>query len=500
MTLVALLAVPLLAAAFNAFPRGRRAMEVVHFVSAVMMLVLSLVVAGQVLRYGSISWASGFFYVDYLSGLVVLLTGVIYFPAALYAIGYLRHDVLEDAGDEDLSAAQVRKYYALTPLFGFCMFLVPMANNLGVMWVAVEGTTLASILLVTYYGRSTSLEAAWKYAIIGGVGLSLAFFGTVLTYYAAHHGQGQDSMEALNWSFLIQHAAQFDRQASRLAFILVLLGYGTKLGLAPMHTWKPDAYSEAPVPVTALMAAGVLNCAVYALARFHVLIAGCLGTAFGSQLLILFGLLSVGIAVPFILVQRNLRRLLAYSSIDHAGIMVMGLGFGGALGAMGVLLHMTFHSVLKPLLFFCAGNIQQARGSDALGRGAIGLLRTMPLSAPLMLMGVIAVTGTPPFSMFQSEFTILRAGFAAHEFAASILLVLFLVAIFCGFFFHVSQLVLGPAPAAPQNPEPTDFENDRWKTLPVVALSVVAIVLAFWLPSPLYDLISGAARILEVRP
>ena len=251
---------------------------------------------------------------------------------------------------------------------GSAMFLVAVANNLGVMWVAVEATTLASIFLVTFYGRPTSLEAAWKYAILGGVGLSMALFGTVLTYYAAHQVLGGESLAALNWSVLAASAGHFDKTAMRLAFILVLLGYGTKAGLAPMHTWKPDAYSEAPAPVAALMATAVLNCALYALARFYVLTARCLGPSFASQLLILFGLLTIGIAVPFILVQRNYRRLLAYSSIDHGGIMVLSLGFGGVLGPLGMLLHMTFHSVTKPLLFFCAGNAQQHTGTDSLRR------------------------------------------------------------------------------------------------------------------------------------
>src|SRR5689334_11875485 len=224
----------------------------------------------------------------------------------------------------------------------------------------------------------------------------MALFGTVLTYYSAHRVLGTESLSSLNWSVLVESAGRFDPTVMRLAFILVLLGYGTKAGLAPMHTWKPDVYSEAPVPVVALMATAVLNCALYALARFYVLTAECLGPGFASDLLVLFGLLTMGIAVPFILVQRSYRRLLAYSSIDHGGIMVLSLGFGGALGALGMLLHMTFHSLAKPLLFFCAGNAQQHTGTDSLKKGPAGLLRELPLTAPLFLMAALAVTGTPP--------------------------------------------------------------------------------------------------------
>src|SRR5258706_6289672 len=278
----------------------------------------------------------------------------------------------------------------------------------------------------------------------GRCGPSMALFGMILTFYAAHQALGSESLSALSWPVLAASAAKFDHTVMRLAFILALLGYGTKAGLAPMHTWKPDAYSEAPVPVAALMATAVLNCALYALARFYVLTARCLGPSFPSRLLVLFGLLTIGIAVPFILVQRSYRRLLAYSSIDHGGIMVLGLGFGGILGPLGIVLHMTFHSATKPLLFFCAGNAQQHTGTDSLRRGAGGLLHALPVSAPMFLLATLAVTGTPPFSMFQSGFLILRAGFAAHRTVSSMLFVALVIAIFCGFFNHISQLVFGP--------------------------------------------------------
>jgi hydrogenase-4 component F len=459
---------------------------------------LSIQLAAQVLRQGGVSWGDGFLHADHFSALVAVLTGFVYLVSAPYAVGYFRRDAADNVFQQDdggpLAEKKLLQYYVLAPLFGFSMFLVVLANNLGVMWVAVEGTTLASIFLVTFYGRPTSLEAAWKYAMIGGVGLSMALFGTILTYYSAHQVLGMETLSALNWSTLVHSAARFDKNVMRFAFILVLLGYGTKAGLAPMHTWKPDAYGEAPVPAAVLMAAALLNCSIYALARFYVLTVHCLGPSFPSQLLILFGLLSMAVAVPFILVQRSYRRLLAYSSIDHGGIMVLGLGFGGALGALGMLLHMTFHSITKPLLFFCAGNAQQHLGTDLLKKNPGGLIHSLPVSAPMFLLATLAVTGTPPFSLFQSEFTILRAGFAAGRTGPSVLLVVFLVAIFCGFFSHIAQLVLGPASGRPRG------EDSRWKSYPVLGLSLIVIVLGFWLPAPLFELVEGAARVLEVRP
>jgi hydrogenase-4 component F len=498
MTILALLLIPLLASAIIALMSDTRRMEQVYLWSAVTSFVTALWLASDVLRTGSVAWGGGFLYADDLSALVVLLTAFVYLASAPYAVGYFRRDdeqhVFMEAGSQRSSHAKLRKYYALTPLFGFSMFLVAVSNNLGVMWVAVEGTTLASIFLVTFYGRPTSLEAAWKYAVLGGVGLSMALFGTVLTYYSAQQVLGGESLSSLNWSVLAASAAHFDKTVMRLSFILVLLGYGTKAGLAPMHTWKPDAYSEAPAPVAALMATAVLNCALYALARFYVLTGLCVGSSFASHLLILFGLLSIGIAVPFILIQRSSRRLLAYSSIDHGGIMVLGLGFGGPLGALGMLLHMTFHSVTKPLLFFCAGNVQQHTGSDSLKKTPGGLLHTLPVSAPMFLLAALAVTGTPPFSMFQSEFTILRAGFAAQQTGAVVLFVACVVAIFCGFFFHVAHLVFGPPTGQPRG------EFSRWKTYPVIGLSLIVVILGFWLPAPVYALVDGAARILAVQP
>ena len=498
MIIIALLLIPLLASAITAAMRNPRRMELVYLLSAVGSFAAAVWLAGEVLRSGPVAWGNGFLYADHLSALVALLTAFVYLVSAPYAIGYFRQETKDHASgeiiDEKIPSSRLRLYYSLTPLFGFSMLLVVVANNLGVMWVAAEGTTLASIFLVTFYNRRNSLEAAWKYAILGGVGLSMALFGTVLVYYASYPILGGENVSNLNWSVLVDSAPRFDKTVMRLAFILALLGYGTKAGLAPMHTWKPDAYSEAPVPVVALMATAVLDCALYALARFYVLTARCLGPAFASQLLILFGLLTIGIAVPFILQQRSYRRLLAYSSIDHGGIMALSLGFGGVLGPLGMLLHMTFHSVTKPLLFFCAGNFQQHTGNDSLKKGAGGLLHTLPVSAPMFLLATLAVTGTPPFSMFQSEFTVLRAGFAAQHIGVVIVFVVLVVAIFCGFFYHASQLVFGAPNGLPRG------EFSRWKTWPVIGLSLLVVLLGFWLPAPLYALVEGAARILEVHP
>ena len=496
MILLWLLIVPLAAGPLAFFLRRRPLMEAVNLAAFVVLLCLAAALGVQVLRTGPVSLWNGFFYADALSALVVLLTSFVALVCSIYAVGYFRHDERNGVFQKQeqlrplLAVPKLREYYSLTPLFVFSMILVALANNLGILWVAIEGTTLASVFLVMFYGRETSLEAAWKYAIIGGVGLSMALFGTILTYYSAHRALGTDTLAGLNWSVLVGNAAQFDKPTMRLAFILILLGYGTKAGIAPMHTWKPDAYSEAPIPGAAMLAAGVLNCALYGLVRFYILSSKCLGPEFASHLLILFGLLSMGVAVPFILVQKNFRRMLAYSSIDHSGIMVFALGFGGPLGVLGMFLHMTFHSITKPLLFFCAGNVQQHRKTDLFREAKGGLIHSMPLSGAAFLLATLAVTGAPPFSLFLSEFTILRAAFSAGYFVLAVLFVAFLVAIFSGFLIHIANLVLGPDPGLP----PAD--TCRWKKSSVVGLALVIIAMVFWIPAPLFRLIQGAVDIV----
>jgi len=496
MILLWLLIVPLVASPLAYVLRKRHFMEAVNLAAFAVLLCLAATLGVRALRSGPVSVWDGFFYADALSALVVLLSAFVALVCSIYAVGYFRHD--ESNGvfreGEELGGGpainKLREYYALTPLFVFSMILVALANNLGILWVAIEGTTLASVFLVMFYGRETSLEAAWKYAIIGGVGLSMALFGTILTYYSAHQALGTDTLAGLNWSVLVGNASQFDKPTMRLAFILILLGYGTKAGIAPMHTWKPDAYSEAPIPGAAMLAAGVLNCALYGLVRFYILSAKCLGPGFASHLLILFGLLSMGVAVPFILVQKNFRRMLAYSSIDHSGIMVLALGFGGPLGILGMLLHMTFHSITKPLLFFCAGNVQQQLKTDLFREAKGGLIHSMPLTGAAFLMVTLAVTGAPPFSLFLSEFTILRAGFSRGYLVLAVLFITFLVAIFSGFLIHIANMVLGPDPGLP----PAD--NCRWKRSSVAGLALVIIVMGFWIPAPLFRLIQGAVGIV----
>jgi hydrogenase-4 component F len=491
--LLALLLIPVATAAASFFARRREEMEAANLVGFGMVFLVAIALAAQVLARGTVSLANGFFYADALSALVILLTALVALVCATYSIGYLRDDQQSgELGDEDKEQlAQLRMYSTLTPLFVFSMMFMAVANNLGVMWAAIEAMTLVSVFLVTFYGKVTSLEAAWKYAIIGGVGLSMALFGTLVTYYAGHRLAGADALAGLNWSVLAQHAGLLDKTSMRLAFVLILMGYGTKAGLAPMHTWKPDAYSEAPVPSAAILSTAMLNCALYGLIRFYILTSRSLGPEYPGRLLLLFGLLSMGISVPFILVQKNYRRLLAYHTIDHAGIMVTALGLGGVLGSLGLMLHMTFHTIAKSLLFLCAGNVRQHFKTDLFSEIKGSVIRVMPLTGVVFLMAMLAIIGMPPFSLFQSEFLILRAAFDGGHHLTGVLFVLFGTGVFAGALLHVGGMILGPrgdTPVAPRRP---------WRNGSLLALAAVLVIIGFWVPAPLLELIRGAARVVN---
>jgi hydrogenase-4 component F len=490
MTLALLILIPLVASVLCLGTRSRAAWERLNLLAFVAVMALAILVAVRVVEHGPVTALDGYLRADALSALVIVLIGFVAVACGVYAVGYFRRD----ERDGRVSPAQLRRYYVLTPLFVAAMLLVPLADSLGVMWVATESTTLASVLLVTFYNQKTSFEAGWKYIIIGSIGISLALFGTIITYYSAAGVLGTDTHHGMNWSVLVEIADKFDKTPMRLAFIFVLLGYGTKAGLAPMHTWKPDAYEQAPVPTAALLGAAFFNCALYAIARFDVLAVKCLGREFPGKLLAGFGVASILVAAPFILTQRNFRRILAYSSIDHAGILVAALGFGGRLGALGAVLHMIFHGITKPLMFFCAGSVQQQFATPYFGR-VRGVIRTLPWTGGLFLMASLAVTGTPPFSIFQSEFKILSAALAHDRNWTAFLFIAGLVTIFTGFLVHLSKLVLG-APHAGETP----VAECPWKLGAMVLVAVPVVALGFWLPAPLYQLVQQSTLILGGMP
>ncbi len=480
-----LLLAPILTSILCLFTKTRKQVEIASILGSIATLILGLLLVEEVFRYDTIiSWENTLF-ADALSAFIVLIVSIIGFAASLYSIGYMGHEFKN--GNMELK--KLRVYYALFHIFMFTMLLVGVTNNLG-MWIAIEMTTLVSALLMIIYSRKSSVEAAWKYVIICTVGITFALFGTILTYYAAVNILGESS-DALNWTSLIAAAPQFDPTIMKLAFIFILIGYGTKAGLAPMHTWLPDAHSEAPTPVSALLSGVLLNCAMYGIIRFSTIAAKSTGEAFTSNLLIIFGLLSLGIAVPFILLQEDYKRLLAYSSVEHMGIIALGIGFGGVYGIFGAMLHMFNHAMTKSLMFFGAGNILLKHETKEIFNVS-GVVKTMPATGAMFVIGALAITGSPPFSIFISEFTILASGFSRGHIIAPVLFLLFIIMIFAGFFNNVSRMAFG-------NPKPGIEKGDmgRWTLCAMGILIVFVIVLGVYIPQPFYDMIMRVVDIVR---
>ena len=360
-----------------------------------------------------------------LCGFVGLLSGV-------YGVGYLRRNEARGL----ITPRMRREFFGLMPAYVFAILFVSVSNNLGILWIAVELTTLASVFLVTFHDRDTSLEAAWKFLMLGSLGLAFALLGTVLIF-ASGQGQLGEGMAALHWTRLMRAAPTLHPFTLRLGVVFALIGYGTKAGLAPMHTWKPDAYGEAPSPAGVLMAVGMLNAALYCVLRIHTISSASLGPAFSGGLLLTLGLLSVLVATPFILIQWNLKRLLAYSSIEHVGIIAIGFGLGAKAGVFGALLHMTYHTLAKPVAFFSAGTLAQLHSSSNFDRIGSGTFSRAPIASALFVLSAVMITGSPPFGLFFSEMVILRSGFLGGHTRVTAVFLAALIVLFCGFAYQV---------------------------------------------------------------
>ncbi|MBK5298392.1 MAG: hydrogenase 4 subunit F [Vicinamibacteria bacterium] len=487
------LTVPLLTAGIGGLGGPRSFKELTMVGGLALTFGLCLATAGDFLA-GSTPVAFGdALRVDGLSALVLVLCGFVGLLSGTYGVGYLRRNERRGL----VTPRMRREFYGLIPAYVFAMLFVSVSNNLGVLWIAVELTTLASVFLIAFHDRDTSLEAAWKFLMLGSLGLGFALLGTVLLF-AAGQGHLGEGLAALNWTRLVEAAPQMHPFTLRLGVVFALIGYGTKAGLAPMHTWKPDAYREAPSPAVVLMAVGMLNGAVYCILRIHMISKAALGPEFSGGLLLTLGLLSVLIAVPFILIQWNLKRLLAYSSIEHVGIMAVGVGLGAEAGVFGALLHMTYHSLAKPVALFSAGTLAQLHSSSDLDQIGGGTLGRAPVASSLLVLSAVMITGSPPFGLFFSEMTILRAGFSGSHVTATSILLAALVALFCGVAYQVGRIVAGPSPdPAVKAPDPERFDIALATT---TVAAVVAVVSAFYLPAPLVALIRAATQVVWGTP
>lgn len=414
--------------------------------------------------------------------LVLLLISAIYLVTSFYLTGYL-HYRLERPNRVFVTC--------LLCLLG-TMTMITWSRHLGLMWVAIETTALCSAPLIYFNKTPRSIEATWKYMLIGFVGIALALLGTLFLAYSALHAGMQPT---LVFSELLHSAPQLSKPWLHAAFVLMLTGYGTKMGLAPMHTWKPDAYGEAPGAIGTLLAGCVTSCAFLCILRIYQICFAAGDFAFISPMLLFMGLLSMFIAAIFMVGQQDYKRMLAYSSVEHMGILILGLGLG-APALFGTLLHLFNNGLTKGILFLSAGNIHRSFASTST-ETVRGALRRLPASAALFLTGFLAITGSPPFGPFISEFSILNAGFEAGQFVVSGLFLLFLLIIFIGMGSTVLTVVQGSeSESAPR----TAYREGFLTIVPPVLLLVLVLALGLHIPAPLNSLLHSAVNFLETQP
>ncbi len=425
---------------------GYRFSTTVHALGTVLVFLITMTLAisvassGSSLADGSVMAANQWFYLDGLSALVLGVLGLVALITGIYSIGYIGHEYREG----ELTERQVATYYGLFNLFLATMILAVVSNNVIMMWVGIEATTISSVFLVGFYGKRSSLEAAWKYIMICSVGVAFGLFGSILTYSNAA-AVISDPAHAILWTEIRNQAVLLDPVLVQLAFVFALVGFGTKTGLFPMHAWLPDAHSEAPSPVSALLSAGLLNCALLVILRYYIITVKVLGTGFPQYLLLGFGVMSVAVAAFFILTQKDIKRKLAYSSVENMGLVTLAIGLG-PLGAVAGLFHMINHSIVKALLFCASGNVLLKYGSRDMGV-VKGLIKVAPKTGLILAGGLLALSGVPPFSIFLSEFSIVTAGISSGHTVLFILLMLLLTVVLAGFVKVISDCVFGEAPA-----------------------------------------------------
>ncbi|MGO9674331.1 MAG: hydrogenase 4 subunit F [Methylocella sp.] len=424
---------------------------------------------------------SHYILVDDLNIVFIVLNTFVGFTTSVFSASYIGHEL--ETGR--LSAHHMRFYHAMYQALLFSMNLALVTNNIGVMWVAIEMATLTTVLMVGIYRTSEAIEAAWKYFILGSVGIALALFGTILVYMAARPAVGE-GLDGMVWTVLIARVPAFDPALLNVAFIFLMLGYGTKVGLVPLHAWLPDAHAEGPTPISAVLSGLLLNVALYAVLRFKLLLAANPGAIAPGPLMATLGLVSLAFAGFMLYRRRDVKRMFAYSSIEHMGIIVFAFGMGGPLANFAGLLHMTMHSLTKSAIFFAVGHIAQVTGTQRIAE-IRGLTTSHPQLGWSLVIGVVAIAGMPPFGVFMSEFLLVTSTFARQPLLAIALVGGLLVA-FGALFLHLQRLAFGE-PAGPGVPEQASY-------LPMIAHFALVLAAGVYLPGPLVAWFQHVAGIL----
>jgi hydrogenase-4 component F len=479
--ILAVLGFPLAGAALLALVGHRGGAPAINVGASFCTFIAATALTLRVVVDGPMLVLDRLFFVDPFNVFLVTLTAFVGWTTSMFSRPYMR--IEQDHGR--LSAGRLRLYHSMYQLFNFTMLLALLTNNMGILWVAMEAATLTTVLLVSLYRTPASLEAAWKYFILCGVGIAQALFGTILLYFAAEKLLGIEG-GALLWTELDRVKANLEPTVLSLAFVFLLVGYGTKVGLVPLHNWLPDAHAEGPTPVSAVLSGLLLNVALYAVVRCKVLVDGAVHAAFTRELMMGFGLLSVVVAALLLLRQRDVKRLFAYSSIEHMGIITFAFGVGGTVANFAALLHMTVHSLTKSAIFFAVGHATQKAGTQIMD-DIRGLVVVSPMLGWALALGTLAILGMPPFGVFASEFLIVTTAMREQPWATPFLLVALAVA-FAAVLSKVQPMVFGDANIArlPQRPA----------AIPVFMHLALVLMLGLWIPPFLANWYHQAAKFI----
>ena len=492
-----LLLAPLVAGCLSLLVSGSRWLHLTNVISMGTLVGTEMVIARAVFAQGSVTAFGDIVYIDALSSVILFIIGSVGLACSLYMRSYMDEQVARGV----IAPKQLNFFFFLFHMFLFAMVLATVANSLGVQWVAIEATTLATTFLIAFWRRRESLEAGWKYLILCSVGISLALFGVVLMYYSSLRVLG-DVSAALNITQLQLVAAQLDPHIVKLAFIFLFVGYGTKVGLVPMHSWLPDAYTEAPAPVAAMLAGVLETVAVYAILRCRGIADQAVSPDFTGGLLALFGLVSFALAAFFILLQHNYKRLFAYSSIEHMGLAMVGFGVGGSIGTFGGFFHLVNHAFAKSLAFFAAGNIHRRFKTVEIDQ-VRGLTTVLPWTAVALLISGLALSALPPFALFSSEIEIVTALGSSglpREWTQPdtkfpvVLLLLCSVVAFGGLLYRITGMVWGSAPK-------DIVHGERWSAghIPIILLGGALVGFCLALPDFMRQMFEAASALLT-RP
>jgi len=481
-TLLLFLVIPFISAAILAVVGDRKLAPEVNIACSTATFAASVALAVEYCLNGPMLAGGNLFFVDALNIFLAVLTSFVSMTTAVFSRRYMRRE--REHGRVDHVA--MRYYHVMFQMFIFSMILSLMSNNIGLLWIATELATLTTVLLVSLYRTPTAIEAAWKYFILCGVGIALALFGTVLVYFAAEKVLGEGG-EAMLWTNLNMVGGQLEPTILSLAFVFMMVGYGAKVGLVPLHNWLPDAHSEGPTPISALLSGLLLNIALYSIIRCKALVDASTKTSYAGDMMMAFGIISVLVAGFSILRQKDIKRMFAYSSIEHMGIATFAFGLGGTLATFAGLLHLLMHSLTKSAVFFTAGHAAQINGTQEMDK-IKGLFKSNPLVGWSLMFGVMALAGMPPFGIFTSEFMILTATIQQAPIWSLFLLIGLGVA-FAGLIRVVQPMVSGEAP---------DYQEPiKAAHLPVIIHLAIVLIMGLYIPGFLNQWFNTAVEMLK---